>query len=216
MTDRDLELSVSDELTWDPKIDAAAIAVAADDGKVTLRGTVGSFRQKLEAKRAAERVYGVKKVENNLQVRLLNGDRQDDAELRADVLQALMLDSVVPATIDAHVADGVVTLTGTADWKFQRDEAEQQAGNVFGVMGLIDEVGLAHPKPDADEVKDAIKHAFKRNAKLDAEDLSVRTSDGTVTLEGIVSSWSEHDEAVATAWAAPGVTKVKDHIVVEY
>jgi osmotically-inducible protein OsmY len=216
MSDHDLEQSVSDELSWDPKVDAAAIAVAADDGTVTLRGTVGSYRQKIEAKRAAERVYGVKKVDNALQVRLMNESRKEDAELRADVLQALMLDSVVPPTIDARVDDGVVTLTGTADWKFQRDEAENQAGNVFGVMGLIDEVALVHPKPDAGELKHAIKDAFKRNAKLDADDLSVSTSDGTVTLDGIVSSWSEHDEAVAAAWAAPGVTKVKDHIVVDY
>jgi osmotically-inducible protein OsmY len=216
MSDHDLEQNVSDELSWDPKVDAAAIAVAADDGTVTLRGTVGSYRQKIEAKRAAERVYGVKKVDNALQVRLLNESRKEDAELRADVLQALMLDSVIPPTIDARVDDGVVTLTGTADWKFQRDEAENQAGNVFGVMGLIDEVALVYPKPDAGELKHAIKDAFKRNARLDADDLSVSTSDGTVTLEGIVSSWSEHDEAVAAAWAAPGVTKVKDDIVVEY
>ena len=216
MNDRDLELSVNDELSWDPKIDATAIAVAANDGTVTLRGTVGSFRQKVEAKRAAERVYGVKKVDNALRVRLLNESRKEDTELRADVLRALMLDSVVPPTIDAKVEDGLVTLTGTADWKFQRDEAESQAGNVLGVLGLVDEVALVYPKPDADEVEHAIEGAFKRNAKLDAEDLSVRTSDGTVTLEGIVSSWSEHDEAVAAAWASPGVTKVKDHIVVEY
>jgi osmotically-inducible protein OsmY len=62
-------------------------------------------------------------------------------------------------------------------------------------FGVAAEVELVYPKPDGDEVEHAIKDAFKRNAKLDEEDLSVRTSDGTVTLEGIVSSWLGHDEA---------------------
>jgi osmotically-inducible protein OsmY len=69
MTNDELRGSVSDELHWDPKIDNDAIAVSAADGVVTLRGTVGSLRQKREAKKAAERVYGVARVENQLRVR---------------------------------------------------------------------------------------------------------------------------------------------------
>jgi HSP20 family molecular chaperone IbpA len=111
MTNEVLELNVTDELFWDPKIDSEGIAVSADDGAVTLRGTVGSFRQKREAKRAAERVYGVINVNNNLDVRVLTEQRREDSELRGDVLQALMLDAVVPTTVDATVKDGMVTLT---------------------------------------------------------------------------------------------------------
>jgi osmotically-inducible protein OsmY len=39
MSNEELELNVNDELLWDPKVDNAAIAVSADDGVVTLRGT---------------------------------------------------------------------------------------------------------------------------------------------------------------------------------
>ena len=46
MTNDDLRLDVAAELSWDPKVDSRAIAVSADDGAVTLRGTVGSFRGK--------------------------------------------------------------------------------------------------------------------------------------------------------------------------
>jgi osmotically-inducible protein OsmY len=35
-------------------------------------------------------------------------------------------------------------------------------------------------------------------------------------LDGIVRSWAEHDEAVAAAWAAPGVSGVDDQIDVVY
>jgi osmotically-inducible protein OsmY len=60
-----------DELFWDPKVDSDAIAVSANDGEVTLRGTVVSFRQKREAQKAAERVYGVTSVRNELDVRIV-------------------------------------------------------------------------------------------------------------------------------------------------
>ena len=46
-------------------------------------------------------MYGVTEVDNQLQVRVLAGSRRDDADLRGDVLQALMLDSLVPMTVDA-------------------------------------------------------------------------------------------------------------------
>ena len=216
MSNDDLQRHVNDELLWDPKLDSAAIAVSADDGVVTLRGTVGSFLEKREAKKDAERVYGVESVNNELEVRILNEDRRADADLRGAVLQALMLDSLVPSTISAKVDDGAVSLTGTANWQFQRDEARFVAGNVRGVITVEDEIELVAPGPEAGDVKDSIKDAMKRNAKIDAESVSVDSENGKITLSGTVSSWADHDEAVAAAWAAPGVTDVKDNIVVAY
>ena len=212
----ELVADVTDELFWDPKVDSEAIAISADDGKVTLRGTVGSFHEKREARKAAERVYGVTSVQNDLQVRLMNDDKRADADLRGDVLQALMLDSLVPKTVDAKVSDGFVTLTGSTDWQYQRDEAEYIASNIAGAFDVVNEIEIKHPKPDAGDVKDSIKKAFKRNAALDAGDLDVATSNGSVTLRGTVRSWSEHDEAVDAAWAAPGVTAVYDDLSVVY
>ena len=216
MSDHDLEHYVSDELHWDPKIDDSAIAVSADDGVVTLRGTLASFRQKRDAKKDAQRVYGVKSVRNDLEVRILNDDRRADADLRGDVLQALMLDGVVPSTIDAKVDAGRVTLTGTAPWMFQRDEAELIAGNVRGVTSVEDDIDLVPPGPSAHDVAHSIKKAMERSAKLDAESVEVKSENGTITLNGTVGSWADHDEAVDAAWAAPGVTRVKDHITVLY
>jgi len=212
----DLTADVSDELFWDPKLDSTAIAVSADDGKITLRGTVGSLREKHEAKKAAERVFGVISVDNHLQVRLMNDAKRADADLRGDVLQALMLDSLVPKTVDAKVEDGFVTLTGTASWQYQRDEAEFVASNIVGALDVFDEIDLTYPTPSAGDVKGSIKKALKRNAALDAEDLHVSTENGTVTLKGTVSSWAEHDEAIDAAWAAPGVVSVRDDLAVVY
>jgi osmotically-inducible protein OsmY len=216
MTNHDLERDVTDELHWDPKVDDAAIAVFADDGVITLRGTVGSLSEKLGSKKDAERVYGVTRVENDLEVRILNKDRRADADLRGAVLQALMLNSLVPRSIDVKVDDGVVRLTGEANWQYQRDEAESVATKVQGAVGVVNEVQLVAPGPSADDVKHSIKKAMERNAKIDSDSVTVESSNGTVTLRGLVSSWADHDEAVSAAWAAPGVTEVKDHILVAY
>jgi osmotically-inducible protein OsmY len=216
MSNAELESNVTDELYWDPKLDSAAIGVSADDGVVTLRGTVGSLREKREAKQDAEKVHGVKTVTNDLEVRILSEDRREDAELRGAVLQALMLDSLVPPTIDAKVEHGSVTLTGTANWQYQRDEADFIAANIYGVVDVDNEIELVAPGPTPENVERRIKGAMERSARLDAESVEVKSENGTITLRGTVSSWADHDAAVAAAWAAPGVTRVKDHILVAY
>jgi osmotically-inducible protein OsmY len=83
-------------------------------------------------------------------------------------------------------------------------------------MSVNDEIDLVQPPPTAGDVRHDIKKAMERNAKLDADNVSVDSSNGTVTLDGTVSSWADHDEAIAAAWAAPGVTDVKDRILVAY
>ena len=216
MTDQELERTVADELAWDPRVDSDTIAVSADGGAITLRGTVGSFRQKREAQRAAERVHGVRFVDNDLDVRVLTEHRRQDAELRRDVLQALMLDATVPPTVNAAVRDGVVTLSGTTDWQFQRDEAEFIAGNVRGVIGVDNGVYLTSQMPYAGDVEASIRKALERDAKIEAGNVGVETVNGTAVLTGSVRSWAEHDSAVAAAWAAPGVTNVDDRLEVVY
>jgi len=214
--DNELAADVGDELFRDPKLDNSSIAVSASDGTITLRGTVGSLREKREAKKAAQRVFGVISVDNQLQVKLLTDEKRANAEIRGDVLQALMLNSLVPKSVDAKVDDGVVTLTGSADWQYQRDEAEFVASTIVGAFDVIDEIELQHPKPNAGDVHEAIEKAFKRNAAIDSDDVFVTTKNGTVTVDGVVRSWAEHDEALEAAWAAPGVTSVRDKLTVAY
>jgi osmotically-inducible protein OsmY len=119
-------------------------------------------------------------------------------------------------SIEPKVNDGIVTLTGMAPYNYQRAEAEFVAGNVPGVIGLDDQVELTIDAPTPADVRHSIKKAFKRDASLDADALSIDTFDGSVTLSGHVNSWVGHDAAVNAAWAAPGVRAVEDRIVVDY
>ena len=70
--------------------------------------------------------------------------------MRGDVREALMLDVSVPMTVDAQARDGFVTLTGTAQWHYQREAAELRAANVPGVAGIDNTITLTQT-PDARE-----------------------------------------------------------------
>ena len=215
MKDDDLRRNVAAELSWDPQADSEAIEISAASGMITLRGTVASLRLKQAGGRAAERVRGVTWVANELRVQVPGKDRRDDEDLRGDVLEALMLDVSVPMTVDAQAREGFVTLTGTAQWHYQREAAEFRTANVPGVAAIDNVISLTQ-LPNAREAQDAIRGAFRRYAALDADGLTVETSsDGLVILSGTVSSWAAHDHAVAAAWSAPGVTQVDDRIYVE-
>lgn len=84
-------------------------------------------------------------------------------------------------------------------------------------LGVVLEEDRPHPVgTDPHDVEHSIKKAMERNAKLDAESVAVESSNGTITLRGTVSSCANHDETVAAAWPAPGVRRVKDHILITY
>jgi osmotically-inducible protein OsmY len=162
------------ELRWDPTFDYAAIIVSACDGEITLRGTVGSLSEKLEATTAANRVYGVRSVKNDLIATRLSARGRDDADLRGDVLNALVLDSLVPATIDAHVEAGLVTLSGSAESQYQRDEAVLAASNIAGALEVFDQIELKPiPRAEGSQIRDreqrvsrvrfTLRHDLERN-----------------------------------------------------
>jgi osmotically-inducible protein OsmY len=213
VNDHELIRLVKDELRRYPDVDVAAIAVAGSDGRVTLRGTVGSDDEKRAAGKAAADVFGVVVVDNALEVARLNAQRREDAELRAGVLEALMLDTAVPETVDVNAEHGFVTLTGTATWQYQRDAAEIVAGSIAG--HVTNEIELVQPtSPDASEVKERIARALGGNGAAESHQLRISASAGRVTITGSVRSWSQRDEALAAAWATPGVTELEDRITV--
>jgi osmotically-inducible protein OsmY len=209
-----VQASVAAELDWDPRVDSRDITVTVDGGAVVLRGTVGSLRQVRAALDAARRICGVSSVRNYLTVRPVVSGHVEDREIHTAVLHALMLNSTIPATVSAKVDSGVVRLAGTATWHWQRDEAERTCATIAGVLGIVDSIVLV-PAPAGTDIERAIMSALRRNAPLALHDLSVNVlSCGIVTMSGTVTTWAEHDEAVAAGWSARGVARVDDRIVV--
>ena len=145
--DVSLEAAVLDALSSDPRLPhPEEVAVAVDDDAVALRGTVGSFSQRRAAVRAARAVDGVHYVYDDLSVRLLDAAKRSDAELRGMALQTIAWDTDAPAElIDVKVESGWVTLRGTVSWQFQSDAAYEDVANLFGVIGITNDIRVVNP-----------------------------------------------------------------------
>ena len=211
-----LRQDVLDELDFEPSINAAHIGVGVNAGVVTLTGFVSSYREKLAAERAARRVKGVKAIAEGIEVRLPSDKKTADDEIAGRVVDILKWRVGFPADrITVKVEKGLVTLTGDVDWQFQKTEAEAAVHHLTGIVGVANLIQVRSPVHDA-EVKEKIQNALRRSAELDASQITVQAEgEGRVVLGGKVHAWYERDLAEQAAWAAPGVTAVVDHILIE-
>jgi len=212
--DHEIELDVKDELQWDPNLDATDIAVSVKKGVVTLAGFVKNYADKYEAESAAKRVAGVLGVANDIEVRMPSVDERPDPEIARDAVAAIKSQLPISSeNIKVIVKDGWVTLEGQVEWQYQRSTAENSVRRIKGIKGVSNLIQLK-PHAQPAEIKRKIQEAFRRNAEVDANRITVEVRGGEVILKGTVRSWIEREEAERTAWAAPGVTKVEDRIVV--
>jgi osmotically-inducible protein OsmY len=215
-TDEDIQKDVIAELKWEPRVNPAEIGVIVKDGVVTLTGWVDSYTKRWAAEEAAHRVRGVKAVANDTEVRLGVGSERTDAEIAAAAVRALQWDALlVPEQIEVTVSKGWVTLKGTVEWEYKKQEAERVVRNLAGVKGvsnLIDVKPKTRPTPD--EIKKQVEQALVRSAETDAQRITVEVDGSKVVLKGTVRSWAEREEAERAAWRAPGVTSVDNRIAI--
>jgi len=210
-SDKQLRDAILRQLEWQPEIESKDISVRADQGLVTLTGFVHTYPERLAAEKASKSVYGVKAVANDIEVKTMT---RTDPEIARDILEAIRLDLTIPDDLaKVTVRAGLVTLEGVAEWHFQREAAERCARNVIGVRSLINQIQIK-PQPSTGDVRLRIEEALRRSAEVDARRIDVSLHDGAVTLSGNVHSWFEKEEAHRAAWAAPGVSRVIDHISV--
>jgi osmotically-inducible protein OsmY len=214
-TNIDLESEVKEALDWSPQVDARHIAVSANGGALTLSGNVPTYLAKTRAVDVAERVFGVKAVADELEVRLLKPFSRDDSDIAESIARVFESNvELAKHNLKAKVAEGHVTLTGSVDWNYERVEAQRAVARILGVTLVLNHISVK-PRATAAEVQAHITNALTRHAALDARQIHVAVSGDKAVLSGHVHSLDEARSARTAAWAAPGISQVEDLMTVE-
>jgi osmotically-inducible protein OsmY len=212
-SDQELRKQVEAELEWEPSIDSRQIGVAVVDGIVTLTGTVTTYYEKWKAERATERVDGVRGIANEIEVKVKG--TFSDSEIAHAAVESLKWNVLVPASsVKIEVEKGRVTLRGEVKHDYQRRAVERAVRNLPGVRAVSNLIQI-EPRVEPRNVKAEIEQALKRQAELDAAGINVDVDGSKVTLRGRVRTWTERHDAEKAAWAAPGVTSVRNELAVE-
>ena len=215
-SDAQLQQDVMAELKWEPSVHAAQIGVEVKNGVVTLAGEVGSYAEKWNAERSAQRVNGVKALAVEMTVSLSASGKRTDAEIAQAAHSILAWTSSLPEdAISVLVERGWLTLTGDVNWQYQRQDAADSVRYLPGVTGVSNQIAIK-PLLSPAVVKSDIEAALKRRAVADASSITVEVSGADVTLTGTVHSWAERDLATRSAWGTAGVRHVVDKMSLVY
>jgi osmotically-inducible protein OsmY len=214
--DEEIRGHVMDEMAYDPAVAVRDLLVVVEDGCVTLTGAADWCRTRKAAEEAAWRVGGVAGVRNDIVVDPSLPGRPTDEEIAADLRERLDEEFLVPrGRITVSVHDGVVSLTGTVDWHFQRKAALEEAEGASGVRDVKHRIAIHRSHASAQEITAAIRKALSRSAQVAGSHIQVFVDGGHVTLSGRARTFSERQAAEDIAFRAQGVTDMTVNIVVQ-
>jgi osmotically-inducible protein OsmY len=213
-SDKTTRDAVIRELEWDPRVHTDHIGVAASHGAVVLSGHVPSYSDRWAAVRATERVYGVRAVADEIEIKLAQASVRNDEDIAEDIARHLSVNTAIPAGVKADVIKGHVTLRGDCRWGYERDEVQRAIRHITGVNNISNTITVKPEMLETADVDHRVSEAIERMADLDARSIQVTATNGTVHLHGVVHSFAERRTAGFAAAAAPGVTDVENEILV--
>jgi osmotically-inducible protein OsmY len=209
----ELQTDVQSEINRSPILNPAEIGVTAKDGLITLTGVVDDYSKKIAAENAAKKVKGVKAVAEEITVKYKDS-KISDTEIATTILNALKGNAEVPESrITFGIENGVVTLSGEVDWKFQSKAAEEAIKYLPGVELVFNQIAIIPYTGNVE--KQVIENALGRNVVIYGKNIRVDVAGNVVTLKGTVASVFEKEEAERVAWSAPGVDDVKNDLVID-
>jgi osmotically-inducible protein OsmY len=147
-----------------------------------------------------------------IEVKIPSDRLRTDQDIARSAQTVLGWNSAIPKdSVKVMVENGWVTLRGELGWNFQRDMASKLVSELIGVRGVTNQLSLK-PHVSGLHVKDEIDKALRRQAILDAKNVSVKIAGSSVTLEGTVSNWAERDVIKHAVWSTAGVQSLVDNM----
>jgi len=142
-TDTEIAHAVRHALEWDVLVPDHQIASTVSHGIVTLEGTVAHWKQRLDSERAVERLAGVKRVVNHIQITSsedVNLDRTRQAIDRALERHAAR----EARRIKVQASGGTVSVSGVVH---TLQEKQDVLGAVRAIRGVTDVSDLLRIEP---------------------------------------------------------------------
>ncbi len=214
-----LYTTIMDKLNFEPRLDASNVTVAIrkDGMVVVLGGSTKSYAEKLVAENVVKGIDGVKAVANEIKVDASAAYKRGDIDIAKAAIDALQWNVMIPEDrIKVVVESGLVTLSGNVEWQHQRYSAWKAVSNLWGVKSVTNNITI---KPiaiiNAHTVKEYIKKESEYHARIDASKIVVEVDGSKIILKGYVRNLEEADEAVDAAWSIPGVSAVKDELIID-
>lgn len=113
------------------------VTVKVEDGWVTLEGELAWNYQKEAAKDAVNYLAGVKGVTNNIKIKSETHDAIEKKDVEDAIRRSLSVDD---SDINVSVSGTTVTLTGTVDSWYQKEEAGRIAWKTSGIWHVKNEL----------------------------------------------------------------------------
>ncbi len=196
------------------------VKVAAEDGVVTLTGTVPAYLDKLDLDRRAHNTDHVQGVRNQIEV----STSMPDAELQQKLANKLLYDrigyGVMFNNLTLKVNHGVVTVGGNVHDYPSRDSALAIVETQPGVKEVIDNIEVAPASPMDDELRIRMAQAIygepvlRKYAMVPFAPIRIVVDRGHVTLQGMVDSKMDKQIIDARARSVPGAFSVTNNLVV--
>jgi hyperosmotically inducible protein len=195
-------------------------------GEVTLTGEVPSEETRRLAGAITQDTSGVSAVHNNLTVNpgaRSNqemehlGDRVADLEIKTIVIDQLARSpELKDKRLTVQVNKRIVTVDGTVDTPAQKRAAEQIALQAPGTQGLAGQLTVANagsaPESADDKLARRVEFELYSTRALPVQSVQIRAQDGTVLLNGPVTSRAEKLLAERVAQSVDGVKRVVNNL----
>ena len=209
------------------------IELSFADGVVTISGEVGGIAAKKTALNIAARPAPVKGLVDRLRVE--PSEQMEDGAIRDHVCNALTsepafrsysvsvmvkqeMESVRSVDeerfFEVEVNEGVVIINGMAESISHKRLAGVLAWWVPGSRDVVNGIELSsNAEENDDELVDLIRIVLEKDPLVNASQISVRSEEGVVTMEGGVATPNAKRAAESDVWYVLGVNDVVNNLV---